>query len=293
MAGKWRAYLPGQDLIPGKFVAGPRGLGTLAQNVPATGTSGGALLRQGSSPTLTFPADTDVEVRAQIITPPASGVLFVDNDSSAIYGNPVPGVYTATMKYWRAGVDMGNFTATFIIGSVVNLDGAINALAFSGSVGSPPPAASMTGQVNALAFSGSAGASPLATMSGSLNAMTFIGAAGTGPAAVLNASINALSFTGSAGSVGTAGTLRSGWLTNNAGEHHAGATFTCTVLDLETNGVVLVKTGLVPQLDDDGEHYFYSFQDEAIVRGNYYGLWHERQDIGSHGAHGLEIVRAT
>jgi hypothetical protein len=201
MGTTWRAYSSGNDLIPGKWVAGYRGLGVLAETVPSSGTSGPGIL----FPSLIFPADTGVEVRAELITAPPSGVLQLFDDSSATYNNPTPGVYPAVFKYWRAGADQGNATVEFIIGESTTLQSNTN-LSFLGAAGAGVSiSTALSGSIRPMSFLGSAGAvvSISTALSGSIRPMSFLGSAGAPGTA------SAASFSGQAGLVfsGAAGVL--------------------------------------------------------------------------------------
>lgn len=179
MGATWRAYSPGNDIIPGKWCAGNRGLGVLAELVPLSGTSGAGILN-GPPSSLVFPADTGVEVRAELITAPGTGVLQLFDDSTAIYTNPTPGIYPMVFKYWRAGVDQGNATAFFTIGESSALAASINSLVMVGSIGAAAgPACALSAVVSGLAFVGSTADAPsMASLQVTVDTFTFEGYAG-------------------------------------------------------------------------------------------------------------------
>lgn len=87
--------------------------------------------------------------------------------------------------------------------------------------------------------------------------------------------------------------LTSSALTFNNGEPHIDAPFIATVLDLTTSAVVARKAGLTAVFSSVPEdHYEIAFTDSALVLDTFYAVWWNRFDIGTHGAHGIEILQA-
>jgi len=66
------------SLIPGRLVAGNRGLGVRGSAVPATGTNGPGFLYND----LALPAEANKEVRGLILTRPSAGSFFAYENSA-------------------------------------------------------------------------------------------------------------------------------------------------------------------------------------------------------------------
>lgn len=100
------------SLIPGKLVAGNRGLGCLGSAVPATGTNGPGYLYND----LSLPADAGKQVRGLILAPPAFGTFFAYEDSSFTLKDVINGYYSFSYRLFVDGVDAGTATATITVG---------------------------------------------------------------------------------------------------------------------------------------------------------------------------------
>lgn len=89
-------------LIAGAYHLGNRGLGVLGSEVPSTGDDGAGFLYND----LSLPADANKEVRGEIVSLPATGTLFVYEDSSFDWeGGAAPDSFT--YRLWVDGVDDG------------------------------------------------------------------------------------------------------------------------------------------------------------------------------------------
>lgn len=96
------------DLIPGRCLVGFRGLGIPAQNIPSAGTDGPGLGYEG----LSFPADTDKEVRIEMVDLPV-GDLVIDDNYGATYQGASS---TSSFKIYEDGVLKGTATQTYNMG---------------------------------------------------------------------------------------------------------------------------------------------------------------------------------
>jgi len=100
------------SLIPGRLVAGNRGLGVRGSAVPATGTNGPGFLYND----LALPAEANKEVRGLILTRPSAGSFFAyENSAFTLIGAP-NGTYTFSYRLFVDGADLGTATVTIIIG---------------------------------------------------------------------------------------------------------------------------------------------------------------------------------
>lgn len=88
------------------------------------------------------------------------------------------------------------------------------------------------------------------------------------------------------------GRITSGALVWNNNVPHRAAPIDTIVRSTDGLATVLVKTGLTSEQDVDGD-WVVTFQDAAIVIGQWYRLDHRRTDVGSRGAPGTEFVQAT
>lgn len=90
------------------------------------------------------------------------------------------------------------------------------------------------------------------------------------------------------------GTITSNALTFNNGEPHISAPFTATVVTLDpVPTIVAVKQALTSYFSaTPEEHYECTFTDAALQIGVFYGVHWHRTDIGTHGAHGFEVLQA-
>lgn len=86
--------------------------GELGSNIPSTGTDGPAL----AYPSLSLPADNNNRYRIEVVTPPASGTLTINFDTSATFdreGGP-DGDYVAVLRLFENDVALvPDFNATF------------------------------------------------------------------------------------------------------------------------------------------------------------------------------------
>jgi hypothetical protein len=103
------------SLIAGSVVVGNRGLGVLGsviRSTTATGTHGPGLLYNDWDP-----GDDAKEFMAFIVTPPASGNLFVDEPGAFSLTDAPDGAYSLVYKLVVDGVDQGTATASINIGT--------------------------------------------------------------------------------------------------------------------------------------------------------------------------------
>ncbi len=107
----WRAET--SSLIPGRWVAGDRGLGVLGSAVPSEGADGPSILYND----LSLPADASKEVRALVLTWPHAGTLFVYEDGGFEFTGAPDGSYNFTYRLIVDGVTIGTAEVSMIIGT--------------------------------------------------------------------------------------------------------------------------------------------------------------------------------
>lgn len=151
----WRAETA--SLIPGRWVAGDRGLGVQGYQIPSTGDAGASFLYND----LELPGDALKEIRGLILSPPSAGTFTAYEDGSFSLLDAPDGVYTFTYRLFVDGVDMGTSTATITIGAApppeATLTIALDPAAFSGTaVGADASAAEVAATLDGLSFSGGA-----------------------------------------------------------------------------------------------------------------------------------------
>lgn len=106
----------GDALIASSVVYGDPGhgvLGSVIRATTATGAHGPGLLYNDWDNA----SDDTKEFRALIVTPPASGALFVFEDGSFTLAGAADGSYTLTYRLFVDGADLGTTTATFTVGA--------------------------------------------------------------------------------------------------------------------------------------------------------------------------------
>lgn len=86
------------------LVIGNTGLGAPAEDIPSTGDSGGSFLYND----LSLPADNGKEIRGEILTLPADGALFVNEDGSFTFTGAADGDYSFTYQLYVDGVAIGS-----------------------------------------------------------------------------------------------------------------------------------------------------------------------------------------
>lgn len=99
------------ELISGALVIGETGLGVLGSNIPATGEDYPSIFYED----LSLPADAGKEIRGLLLTPPASGTLFVYEDGSFSFAAP-DGSYWFTYRLYADGSALNTATVSIIIG---------------------------------------------------------------------------------------------------------------------------------------------------------------------------------
>lgn len=104
------------SLISGAIVCGNRGLGVtgaVIRATTATGTHGPGILYDDWDNS----GDDAKEFRGLVITPPASGTLFVYEDGSFSLTGAADGSYSLVYRLFVDGVDLGTATETINVGS--------------------------------------------------------------------------------------------------------------------------------------------------------------------------------
>lgn len=83
---------------------GNTGLGVPAESIPSSGDSGASFLYND----LSLPADNGKEIRGEILTLPAAGTLFVNEDGSFTFTDAADGDYSFTYQLYVDGVAIGS-----------------------------------------------------------------------------------------------------------------------------------------------------------------------------------------
>lgn len=104
-----RTIRVGPRLISGRITLGRRGNGVLGADVPA----GSPLAND-----ITLPGEAADEFRAEILTRPAGGTVFMYPDSSFVAAGFPDGVHSGTYEGFKNGISYGTATYTFTIGAV-------------------------------------------------------------------------------------------------------------------------------------------------------------------------------
>lgn len=97
--------------VPGRHHVGDRGLGVLAETIPATGTHGPSAYFAS----LDFPTDTGKEIRGLVLTRPDSGVFTLLEDGTCSLVGAADGVHTATIALYAGGVYQFDVSVYFYI----------------------------------------------------------------------------------------------------------------------------------------------------------------------------------
>ena len=99
--------------IPGAIVIGNRGLGILADNIPATGDVGPSYLYND----IILPADTGKELCGRVTAWPSSGTLTAYEDGSFEFSGAPDGSYSFQYTLLVDGVSQGTGTVSLQVGS--------------------------------------------------------------------------------------------------------------------------------------------------------------------------------
>jgi hypothetical protein len=109
-------------LISGGELLSIYGLGIAAQDLPSSGTDGASIAYNDG---FTFPADTNKQVRIEIIEAPAFGELFVYEDTSFTYTAVVFGSDQAGYRLYVDGADLGTGVVQLITGDSAAISPAV------------------------------------------------------------------------------------------------------------------------------------------------------------------------
>ena len=97
--------------VAGRHHVGNRGLGVLAETIPATGTHGPSAYYAS----LDFPTDTGKEIRGLVLTRPSSGTFTLLEDGTCSLVGAADGVHTATVALYAGGVYQFDVSVYFYI----------------------------------------------------------------------------------------------------------------------------------------------------------------------------------
>ena len=102
------------DLYPGAVTVGMTSFGVLGQDIPASGDSGASVFLND----VTLPADNLVEVRGEIVTWPASGTFFFNEDGSFEFSGASDGTYYFTYKCFKDEVYVATYSVSLAVGII-------------------------------------------------------------------------------------------------------------------------------------------------------------------------------
>lgn len=105
----------------GKRILSSNKVGVLASTIPSSGTNGPGYLYNDFS----YPADNNLLVRGFVTTFPSAGTFFPNEDSSFIFSDAPPGVYSFTYDLYVNDENVGSATGT------LNVSGAFATLSVS------------------------------------------------------------------------------------------------------------------------------------------------------------------
>ncbi len=159
--------------IPGAIVIGNRGLGILADNIPATGDVGPSYLYND----IILPADTGKELCGRVTAWPSSGTLTAYEDGSFEFSGAPDGSYSFQYTLLVDGVSQGTGTVSLQVGS---------------------PAASFAQTTGDTAAVFGAVSKPTAAFALSTDSTTFAGGAGTTTSAGFSLQTADTTFSGGA-----------------------------------------------------------------------------------------------
>ncbi len=108
------------DLYSGAVTVGLTGFGVLGQDIPASGDSGASVFLND----VTLPADNLVEVRGEIVTWPASGTFFFNEDGSFEFSGASDGTYYFTYKCFKDEVYVDTYSVSMVVGSIDSIGSA-------------------------------------------------------------------------------------------------------------------------------------------------------------------------
>ena len=163
------------SLIANAIVCGNRGLGVLAESIPAEGDNGASFLYND----VTLPADNGKEICGRITTWPSAGTLYAHEDGSFEFSGAPDGIYSFQYQLYVDGIASGTGAVSLQVGaSTVTISATAANAVFSGTAGSGA-AVSIDAIADASVFSGSAGvyAGSSASISATTGAAIFSGAA--------------------------------------------------------------------------------------------------------------------
>lgn len=169
--------------IPGAIVVGNRGLGILADNIPATGDAGPSFLFND----VALPADSGKEVCGRVTSWPSAGTLVAYEDGSFEFSGAPDGTYSFAYSLLVDGASQGTGTGTLQVGSpVATFTQATSGAVFAGGAslaGAPATASFAATTADATASFSAEVVGPAVSECGfsvSLDAAVFAGSASGG-----------------------------------------------------------------------------------------------------------------
>mgnify|MGYP003440651868 FL=1 len=159
--------------IPGAIVVGNRGLGILADNIPATGDAGPSFLYNDN----VLPADTGKEICGRVTAWPSSGTLTAYEDGSFEFSGAPDGSYSFQYTLLVDGVSQGTGTVPLQVGSPAASFAQATADTTAAFGASSKPVSSFSLSTAPTAFAGGAGTTTSAGFNLQTADATFSGGA--------------------------------------------------------------------------------------------------------------------
>lgn len=159
--------------IPGAIVVGNRGLGILADNIPATGDAGPSFLFND----VALPADSGKEVCGRVTSWPSAGTLLTYEDGSFEFSGGPDNTYSFAYTLFVDGVSQGTGTVSLQVGSPVASFAQTTGDTAAAFGAVSKPTAAFTLSTDSATFAGGAGTTTSAGFSLQTADTTFSGGA--------------------------------------------------------------------------------------------------------------------
>ena len=198
--------------IPGAIVVGNRGLGILADNIPATGDAGPSFLFND----VALPADSGKEVCGRVTSWPSAGTLLAYEDGSFEFSGAPDGTYSFTYSLLVDGASQGTGTGTLQVGSPAASFGINTADTTTAFGAVSKPIAAFSTSTAATIFAGGGGTIAAGGFTLATSDTTFAGGAETRPRAQMSITLGNVVFSGGATPAGTPATCSFALTTDDA-----------------------------------------------------------------------------
>lgn len=180
--------------IPGAIVVGNRGLGILADSIPATGDAGPSFLYND----LSLPADNGKEICGRVTSWPAAGTLTTYENGSFEFSGAADGTYSFQYTLLVDGVSQGTGTVSLQVGSPVASFAVTTADAVAAFSAAAKPVAVFSLSTADAAFTGGGGTIAAGSFTLVTSDATFIGSAETRPRGQMTVTLGNVVFAGGA-----------------------------------------------------------------------------------------------